>query len=115
MEEYEQYDGLGLAALVRQGEVCPEELLEAAIARTKAYNPRFNAVVTPMFDEAHAAICADLPSGPFQGVPFLLKDLALAAAPGVRTRQGAALFQDFIPGYDGRSRGPRVKMMTKAW
>jgi len=100
MEDYEQYDGLGLAALVRQGEVCPEELLEAAMARIEAHNPLLNAVVTPMFDEARAAIRAGLPSGPFQGVPFLLKDLALAAVPGVRTRQGAVLFQDFVPGYE---------------
>ena len=100
MEEYEQYDGLGLAALVRQGEVCPEELLEATIARIEAHDPLLNAVVTPMFDEARAAIRAGLPSGPFQGAPFLLKDLALAAVPGVRTRQGAVLFQDFIPKYE---------------
>lgn len=100
MQEYEQYDGLGLAGLVRTGEVCPEELLEAAITRIEAYNPLLNAVVTPMFDEARAAIRAGLPSGPFQGVPFLLKDLALAAVPGIRTRQGAVLFEDFIPGYE---------------
>src|SRR5262245_58790956 len=97
MEEYEQYDGLGLAALVRAGEVCPEELLEAAITRIETHNPLLNAVVTPMFDEARAAIRAGLQSGPFQGVPFLLKDLAFTAIPGVRTRQGAVLFQDFVP------------------
>jgi len=100
MDDYEQYDGLGLAALVHTGEVCPEELLEAAIARIEAHNPLLNAVVTPMFDEARAAIRAGLPSGPFQGVPFLLKDLALAAVPGVLTRQGAVLFEDFVPRYE---------------
>src|SRR5262249_36350458 len=100
MEEYEQYDALGLAALVRTGEVCPEALLEAAIARIEAHNPLLNAVVTPMFDQARAAIRAGLPSGPFQGVPFLLKDLALAAVPGVPARQGAVLFKDFVPAYE---------------
>ena len=79
MDDYEQYDGLGLAALVRTGEVCPEELLVAAIARSEAHNPVLNAVVTPMFVEARAAFRAGLPSGPFQGVPFLLKDLAFTA------------------------------------
>lgn len=74
MEDYAQYDALGLAALVRTGEVCPEELLEAAITRIEAHNPLLNAVVTPMVDEARAAIQAGLPSGPFQGVPFVLKD-----------------------------------------
>jgi Asp-tRNA(Asn)/Glu-tRNA(Gln) amidotransferase A subunit family amidase len=100
MEDYEQYDSLGLAALVRQGEVSPEALLEAAMARIEARNPCLNAVVTPMFDAARAAIRAGLPPGPLQGVPFLLKDLALAAVPGVRTRQGATLFADFVPAYE---------------
>ena len=100
MDDYEQYDGLGLAALVRTGEVCAEELLEAAIVRIEAHNPLLNAVVTPMFDQARAAIRAGLPSGPFQGVPFLLKDLALAAVPGVPARQGAVLFKDFVPDYE---------------
>ncbi len=68
MDDYEQYDALGLAALVRTGEVDPEELLEAAIARIAAHNPGLNAVVTPMFDEARAAIRAGLPSGPFQPI-----------------------------------------------
>lgn len=31
--EYESYDALGLAALVENGEVTPDELLDAALAR----------------------------------------------------------------------------------
>jgi Asp-tRNA(Asn)/Glu-tRNA(Gln) amidotransferase A subunit family amidase len=100
MEEYEQYDGIGLAELVHKGEVRPEELLEAAITRIDRYDRLLSAVVTPMFDTARAAIQAGLPAGPFRGVPFLLKDLALAAVPGLPTRQGAVLFQDFIPEYE---------------
>ncbi len=100
MDTYETYDGLGLAALVRQGEVSPEELLEAAIARIEAHDAMLNAVVIPMLDEARAAIRAGLPDGPFRGVPFLLKDLLLAAAPGVRVTQGSALFQDAVPDYE---------------
>jgi amidase len=100
MEEYEQYDGMGLAELVHKGEVRPEELLEAAITRIDTHDRLLNAVVTRMFDTARAAIHAGLPAGPFRGVPFLLKDLALAAVPGVLTRQGAVLFQDFVPGYE---------------
>src|SRR5712691_12613338 len=100
MDDYEQYDALGLAALVRTGEVAPEELLEAAIARIEVHNPGLNAVVTRMFDEARADIRGGRPSGPFQCVPFLLKDLAFTYIGGGQTRQGAALFQDFIPGYE---------------
>ena len=34
--DYEQYDALGLAHLVRRGKVTPTELLEAAILRVEA-------------------------------------------------------------------------------
>ena len=38
--DYERYDGLGLAALMRQREVKAEEMLEAAIERVEASIPR---------------------------------------------------------------------------
>lgn len=41
-EEYAKYDALDLAKLVRQRQVKPEELLEAAIARANAVEPRIN-------------------------------------------------------------------------
>ncbi|MEZ4592678.1 MAG: hypothetical protein R3D55_16260 [Chloroflexota bacterium] len=50
--EYEQYDGLGLAELVRTGEVSPLELVEAAIERIEARNPQVNAVIHKMYEEA---------------------------------------------------------------
>src|SRR5690606_41067309 len=53
----------------------PSELVEAAIARIEALNPKLNAVVTPMFDRAREAVKGTLPEGPFTGVPFLLKDI----------------------------------------
>ena len=37
--EYESYDGLGLAELVREKQVSPEDLLEAAITRVERRNP----------------------------------------------------------------------------
>ena len=44
MNEYTDYDALGLAALVRSKSVSPEELLDAAISRIEQYNPLVNAV-----------------------------------------------------------------------
>jgi amidase len=38
--EYDQYDGLGLAGLVRKKEVKPSELVEEAISRIEKLNPR---------------------------------------------------------------------------
>ncbi len=96
MKDYEQYDGLGLAELVKRGETTAEGLLEAAISRTEARDGRLGAVVIRMFDEARKALKEGLPEGPFKGVPFLLKDLHLAW-PGVRLTNGSKLFADYVP------------------
>jgi Asp-tRNA(Asn)/Glu-tRNA(Gln) amidotransferase A subunit family amidase len=51
-EEFESYDGLGLAGLVRSGDASAAELLDAAIARVEARNPELNAVVSRLYDQA---------------------------------------------------------------
>jgi len=96
MDDFEQYDGLGLAALVKKRAVSASELLEAALARCEARNPALNAVVIPMFEQARAAAKGDVPKGAFEGVPFLLKDLHLNV-PGVRTTNGSSLYADNVP------------------
>jgi Asp-tRNA(Asn)/Glu-tRNA(Gln) amidotransferase A subunit family amidase len=73
-EEYAEHDGLGLAALVRDGEVTARELLDVARARAEQVNPKINAIVRRMDDEGEAHAAGPL-SGPYAGVPFLLKDL----------------------------------------
>ena len=95
LTEYERHDGLGLAELVRRKEVKPEEVLEAAIARIEARNPALNAVVTRLYDQARAAIAAGLPTGPFTGVPYLLKDLG-ALYTGAVTSYGGRLFANNV-------------------
>lgn len=74
--EYESFDGLGLANLVKTGVISPNELLEVAIERIEALNPKVNAVIYKMYDEARTAIKNGLPQGLFYGVPFLLKDFS---------------------------------------
>ncbi|MFP6654092.1 MAG: amidase [Myxococcota bacterium] len=96
MNEYEAYDGLGLAELVKRGETSAEALLDEAILRTEQCDGEIGAIVIRMFDEARAAIAAGVPNGPFEGVPFLLKDLHLAW-PGVPLTNGSKLFADFVP------------------
>ena len=72
--DYDEHDALGLAELVKQGQVSAAELLETAIARLEKVNPTLNAVVHTMYAPARAA--AERPvAGPFLGVPFLIKDL----------------------------------------
>jgi len=99
VNDYESYDALGLAELIRRGEAKPSEILEAAIARLEERNPKLNAVVIPMLDEARKLAAGELPDGPFRGVPFLLKDLHLLYR-GTRTSYGCRLFEDFVADHD---------------
>ena len=70
------HDGLGLADLVRRKEVTPLELVEATLERIAALNPPLNAVLTKLFDPEVARKRAQSPlSGPFAGVPVMLKNL----------------------------------------
>ena len=94
--EYEQYDALGLADLVRRKEVTPSELLEAAIERVETRNPAINAVVMKLYDYGKKAIADGLPDGPFRGVPLLMKDLTSPVA-GVRMTRGSKFFADTPP------------------
>ncbi len=97
--EYAEYDGLGLAELVRRREVSPAEVLDAAIERVERHNARLNAVVHRAYDGARRAAAGALPDGPFRGVPFLLKDLNLDAA-GMPRTDGSVALRDRIPAED---------------
>ncbi|MGC9325601.1 MAG: amidase, partial [Desulfomonilia bacterium] len=63
-KEYDTYDALGLAELVRRKDVSPEELCEEAISRIERINPKINAVIYPLFDRARASVQGPLPDGP---------------------------------------------------
>ena len=93
--DYARYDALGLAELIRKGEVSASEVLEAAIARTAAVNPVINAVVLKHYELARAAVARGLPDGPLRGVPLLLKDLGVGLK-GTVTTNGCALFRDAV-------------------
>jgi amidase len=97
--DYDKYDGLGLAELVRNKQVKPAELVEEAIARIERYNPSLNTVVHKMYEPALEAADSDLPEGPFRGVPFMLKDLTAFYA-GVPLTNGSKFFKNFIPDHD---------------
>ncbi len=94
--EYDQYDAVGLAELVACGDVTPAELVETAIARVDELNPKLNAVVTKQYETARRMAAEGPPSGPFSGVPFLLKDLAFVA--GDLATLGSVFFRDYRPG-----------------
>jgi amidase len=97
--EYDRLDATELAAMVRRKEVSPPELVEAAIERIEARNPPLNAVVGRCYERARQQASADLPDGPFRGVPFLLKDM-LAVDGGICTTNGCRFFQGHAPQRD---------------
>ena len=88
--DYTRHDGLGLAALVRSGQVSADELLETAFARIEAHNPALNAVIRTRQAQARAEAARIDFEAPFAGVPFLLKDL-IASLAGEPTAGGNAM------------------------
>ena len=98
-DDYRSHDAIGLAGLVRAGEVSPDELLDAALARAGAVNPQLNALIVDLEGEARAAIKAGLPNGPLTGVPFPIKDITVKMA-GVPTGAGSRLFAGRVYDYE---------------
>ncbi len=97
--EYREHDGLGLAELVAKGEVSPAELVETCLEAIATHNPALNCVVHRMDTQARATAAAQLPDGPFRGVPFLIKDM-LAYIAGEPTTFGSRFTRDWRPSYD---------------
>lgn len=93
--EYDQYDGLGLAELVKRKEVTPLELVEAAVQRIEQFNGDVNAVVHKMYEQARLQATAVDLNSPFAGVPFLLKDL-LAGFAGEPLRNGSRMYRNYV-------------------
>jgi amidase len=89
---------------LRQGEISPLELIDAAEARMAAVEPAINALPTPCLDRArdHARRLmagqdreAEDEPGWLAGLPVAIKDLADVA--GVRTTYGSPIFADHVP------------------
>lgn len=76
---YRHMDATEQAQRVAAREVSPAELVTEAIAQAESVNPTLNAIIHPRFEraleEAHAGV-----SGPFAGVPMVVKDLNCAMA-----------------------------------
>jgi amidase len=113
--QYADYDGLGLAELVRNKDVAPSELLEAAIERAERNNPKLNAIVHKAYGMARAA-AKTLPDGPFKGVPFLIKDLGMEVA-GLPRSDGTAFNKNENDTFDSllvqRYKGAGVNIFGK--
>ena len=98
-------DASRLAELIRTGEVSPLEVIQAHLDRIEAVNPKINAVVTLMAEDAiraakvaEAAVVSGVALGPFHGVPFSIKDSIDTA--GTLTQRGSKLFAGNVPDQD---------------
>jgi amidase len=98
LKEYATYDGLGLAELVASGQVTPRELAACAIEATESVNSALGAVVEAYTERADS-IGDDLPTGPFGGVPTMVKDLFHGEA-GQRCGNGSRLSSDWVVSVD---------------
>jgi amidase len=98
MDNYRDYDAVGLAELISKGEVTASEVIETAIAVAEKYNPTLNAIVTDMYEAAREQAKNPIP-GPLSGVPFLIKDLNMVK--DVPSSMGSRLWDNFVPDHDG--------------
>jgi amidase len=97
--EVADLDGVGMAELVRSGQICARELIESAIGRIEELNPVLNAVITPTYEQALVDAAHTLPDAALAGVPFLVKDLVVEIA-GVPFHEGSRFLRDHVSSYD---------------
>ena len=98
-QEWEARDALGIAELVKSGEINAREVVETAIARIEQLNPLINAVIHQAFDNALEQASRQKLTGPFAGVPYLLKDLN-APAQGLPLTNGSRLLAESPATFD---------------
>jgi amidase len=98
-----------LAARIRNRQVSCEEVMRAHVAQVERINPKVNAIVTFLPEQALAAARSadiklahgDAPTpqaAPLYGLPVAHKDLAVTK--GIRTTFGSPMFRDFVPDAD---------------
>lgn len=92
---YKNYDGLGLAELVKNKEIQPKEVLEEAIKTIEQHNPSLNAVIHTFYEKAEKqADTVDL-TGTFAGVPMLLKDIGQEIV-GEKMTEGSKALKSYL-------------------
>src|SRR5437899_76996 len=93
------------AARIRTRSVTPTQLTQACLARIEIYNPKLNAFITVLREQALVQareLDAEQRSGklrsPLHGIPIALKDNVDTA--GIRTTAASAVFDDRVPDSD---------------
>jgi len=101
-------DASGQLAALRAGAISPRELMEATLDQIEAVNPEINAIVALRDRGTLLEEAGRTPTGPLQGLPMAIKDLAETA--GITTTFGSPIFKDFVPAHDC----PMVARLRKA-
>lgn len=91
IHEYLGHDATGLGELVRKGDVTPRELMLCAIQLAQKWNGELNFMALERYEDALKHATEWQKKGPFQGLPFLLKDSDLACR-GLPASIGSKLF-----------------------
>ena len=110
MKGYEKLaflDATALAKLIRKKEIKSEELIEFTITRIEKINPKLNAVIHTLYDQARETArtwTERLEEGKaagavFAGVPFLLKDL-VAEYQGAPFHEGCRAVSGYVSKLD---------------
>ncbi len=84
-----------VVALLKSGEVSPDDLLDASQTRTSQTEPAINAMPTQCWDRAKDMAPKGAAGPVLAGIPIAIKDLN--AVKDVRTTFGTAAFWDFVP------------------
>lgn len=118
ISDYIHLDGLDLAERIAKGELSVLEVTEDAIQRIQAVNPQLNAVVFPLYEAAlERAKNGELPSGPFHGVPMVVKDMG-GFFTGAPYTMGSRFLKGFEPKYDAtvmkRLKASGVNVLAKS-
>jgi amidase len=91
-----------LARMLRTGKVSATEVMRAFIARIEAVNPKVNAIVTFLPEQALKRAKAldrkGAMAGPLAGLPIAHKDIV--PTKGIRTTFGSPIYKDHVPGVD---------------
>jgi amidase len=91
-----------LARRIHSRDLSVTEVLQAHLAQVERLNPRVNAIVTLVAEQAlrqagaaDAALARGEAVGPLHGLPVAHKDLI--ATKGIRTTSGSPIFADYVP------------------
>ncbi len=87
-----------LARLLRTRKVSVVEVMRAFIAQIERVNPKVNAIVTFIPEEALKEAKRFRGKGPLAGLPIAYKDMI--ATKGIRTTYGSPIYADNVPTED---------------